>query len=640
MAAKKETRLLFTNLRGMNGTDPPALLPEDQCQSAFNVEFPGVGFATKRNGTINSPATGTSFTTPIKALLRHVPGSDETLAEMFAFVDSGTTVGRLAGSATWRSINIQLDTMSATAGAGVTGASLNGLLHLGMDTAVNRSHVFDPSKGANGIVRRSGFYPPAAPSPAAGGAGGLSFTRVYRQRWVDITGSTTYRISEPSATASITIAAKTGVTVTMATLAGEGETYWDLEAADTTAGPFYRIARTVVGTTTFADTSATIATTNLSATVGINVPPPSYKYVVRDGNRLVMAGAWETSAAAGETTPSQTRVWFTPVLGTTDIGDSERVLAGNYIDVDTAPTGLGVLADEVFVFAFRAIYKLVRTGLSTTPYVRKNVSDCIGCIRHQSIVNAEDESGNPALYFMSHKGPYRLGVNGLQYLGYDMEWAANLYAIVVPHAVYHSEKHQVWWTMRNPSSTAQRWIFDTRLGRPVSSGEIRGGWALGEGNANAYASVLFSRSIDTAMGTSLAPYLAMAHANNTIWAADSAGALDDVGTPFLATIQTRDVTPGGIGRQFTVTDESFLMAKCVTGATITVLLIENFGAAFSANGTALLTATGTESRAIYRLEGLQPTQQLDAVSFLVGDSVAVAKVWTLDALWVDISVQD
>ena len=113
-----------------------------------------------------------------------------------------------------------------------------------------------------------------------------------------------------------------------------------------TTGPWYRIARQAVASTTYDDTSASISTTNLSAVLGAYVPPPSAKYVLSDGSRILLGAAWEATAATGETAPKQNRIWFTPTLGTTDQGDDERlpntVDQQNWIDIGNSGPITGI----------------------------------------------------------------------------------------------------------------------------------------------------------------------------------------------------------------------------------------------------------------------------------------------------------
>lgn len=626
----KRPEILIADLRGgRNDADPPAMLPDNQCVEALNVDWWDGTVANKRQGSTALSTTfsaGGPFTSLVGTLLRHVPGNDETAAELWGF-DGAAVVGRLAASTSW--VAPTMADAFTTTSIGITGASLGGMFFLAYDSNLNRLHVWDPSLSK---VRRVGLATPAAaPTGADDGAGALSLTRSYRVRWVDVSGSDVRRVSEASAVLTRTIAAKAGSTITRPTAASEDETHWDLEASDETTGPWYRIARTAIATTTYDDTSATISTTNLSPEDGINYPPPSARYLIADDNRVLMAGNWETTG--GYVTPKNNRVWYTPVLGSSDIGDAERIPAGNYLDVEAAITGIGgPLNGSIYVFSYRRIWKLVPTGDAEAPYVRYGISSNIGCVEHKSIVLAEDEDGNPALYFLSHRGPYRLGVGGLQYLGNDWEtlWATiNLAAAPACHAVYHAAKHQLWWYVATAASPNLKMVFDTRLGKRTAGDAVRGGWAKHDGaSASAYCSVMFSNTVGATMSRDLKPYIGRT-ANNTVWKCDST-ATDDAGTTFQAYVDTKEFAPAGLGSNVSLQEPSVL-AVAATGVTLTVTGRVDHGLRADPTGTVLLTASGTETRVQRKAEGFAGAEA-GSVAFRIGDSAAASNQWTVDAV--------
>ncbi len=650
MASTKSYPLVIANLRGgRNDSDPPEMLPEDQCAEALNVDwFEGTG-ANKRGGATALSTTfssGGPFTAVVGSLIRHVPGNDETAAELWGFDGAATpVVGRLAASTQFVAPTMVDNLTDAAASRAVMGASLNGMLFLAYDSAQNRLHVWDPSLSK---VRRVGLATPgAAPTGADDGAGALSLTRSYRVRWVDVSGSDVRRISEASAVLTRTIAAKAGSTITRPTAASEDETHWDLEAADTTAGPWYRIARTAIGTTTFDDTSSSISTTNLSASANINLPPPSARYIVANDNRLVMAGANETSG--GYVTPKETRIWWTPVLGSNDIGDAERIvistsaaLGSAYLDVEAAITGLGLLGSTIYVFSYRRIWILEPTGQAVSPFRRFSLdTGGIGCIRQQSVVQAEDERGAPCLYFLSHRGPYRIGPNGMQYLNGDNEtlWATvNLAASSAPaHGTYHTDKHQIWWWIATGSNIEpdKRIVFDIALGRVLDEDDVRKGWALHTGSScAAMCSVMFSNTVGATMSRDLKPYIGRI-SNNAIWKCDST-ATDDAGTTFQAYVDTKEY--GRIGTNHSLR-EGVLIGQVASGVTITVTARSDFGLDGNATGSALLTAAGSETRVQRRLDGLQ-TAGVGTFALRIGDSAAISNQWTVDAVLVNVTEQE
>ena len=191
-----------------------------------------------------------------------------------------------------------------------------------------------------------------------------------------------------------------------------------------------------IGTAT---TANTIADNNVTLTgyappeAGQNLCPPSCKYLAADDARLLMASSWESSTSnTYEVPPSPRRVWWTPAPGSADLADNpasqnERVVITatlqSYLDVEADITGLGgPINGRVYVFSYRRIWELVPTGLVAAPYNRVVISKTIGCVDARSIVEAEDASGQPAVYFMSARGPYRLSLSGgLEYMGHDIK---------------------------------------------------------------------------------------------------------------------------------------------------------------------------------------------------------------------------
>jgi hypothetical protein len=144
-----------------------------------------------------------------------------------------------------------------------------------------------------------------------------------------MSGSTVLRRSEPGATLTFAPSGtKTGAVITKPASIGESETHWEIEASTDNAN-FYRLAQTVVGTTTYTDTVALgtgYATSGtLSADTGDYTRIPSGKFLVSDDDRLVIAGSWENADYAS-------RIWWTPVYGdTTGVGNDER------LEMDTDP---------------------------------------------------------------------------------------------------------------------------------------------------------------------------------------------------------------------------------------------------------------------------------------------------------------
>jgi hypothetical protein len=629
--------------RGRNGYDPPLDVPDDQCTDAVNVDWFEGGIAHKRRGT-SQIANGGTFSGVITSTFRFGSTGDDRANELWA--TDGTTVARLASSASWATVTLA-DAVS-TVGYGWTAATINAMLTIGYDTAQNRLHVYEPALSK---VRRVGLATPAAPTGATLGGAGLTFSRYYAVRWVDILSSDTQRRSERSAASSVvSITDDSGVQVTRPTAASEDETHWEVLAADASTGPWYVLSQVAIGTTTYNDTNATIPTTTPDVEDGINFPPPSAKWVIATDARLLMAGCWETSG--GYTTPKTNRVWFTPVIGDNDVGDTERIPTGNWIDFEEPLTGIGgSVQGAIYVFSTRRIWKLVPTGDVTTPYFKISISTTVGCIRHHTIVTGEDENGTPCLYFLSPRGPYRVGSFGLQYLGTDIEdlWSYGTTTLVAnlvesgSFGVYHQRKHQVWWwhTTTEEHTPTLLFVFDTRLGRTVSADAVRGGWSRFTGTkiASAAAAVMFSSTIGTSPDFNWKPYFAGVVSAGEFYRADDDSATDDAGTNFQAYVQTKEYAPQGLDKNLALL-EPHLVAEVASGVTITATAYTDFGLRSSdATGTALLTASGSETRVNKKLEGFQ-TGNVGSFSLRIGDGSAASNNWTLDALTVPYKPQE
>ena len=648
---------------GRNDTDPPMSLPANQCVEALNVDWKDATLCRKRGGADNVSLAGdTALNAQIATILRHVPGNTETAAELWAIDSDFSPWKRLAGSASWA--NVAVDDAIATDAYSVVGASLNGKLFLAYDSTVDRLHVYDTLL-ATPTVRRVGFTTPGFPAVAdSGGAGAYPATlRYYRQRWLQMSGTTVIRRSEPSASISFTPSgANASVTITKTATDGEAETHWEIEASTDNAtwvahqSQLRSATHIVVATTTYVDTTVvgTYTTYPATDTTGLHGRFPSVKYLRTDGNRLLGTGAWE--AAGADSGGRNSRVWFTPVLGSADKGDDERVVntttQKNFVDLNENDggfnTGLGGPLNGVpYVFKYRQVWKLRPTGDVATPYLPRKLRDDIGCIAHKTIAIGEDEVGRAALYFLSHRGPYRVTSDGdVQYLGRDNEvtWRSmNLAAsAVVAHSVYYPDLHQ-WWLWIATASASRpdvKMVFDVQLGHVMEIGHVRGGWAKHTGpSAAADASCLFSNTIGATMSRDLKPYISNGTApNSTIWKLDVTATTDDAGTNFQAYVKTRPlVTVDDLGRKVGL-DEVVLHAATQSGVTITLTIDRDYGVE-TRTSTVSLTAAGAETRAALKFDG-SVMGEGNVMQLQVGDSAAASNTWTLDALTVPLRPQE
>lgn len=390
-----------------------------------NLSFCQTGALVQRFGSQAQSLTSSGFTGIVEWGARHTTTGG--LEERWAVANNAGTAA-LARRATgmWTPVSFS-DTVTVQNLRYMQAASLTTKFFIAYDSDVNRLHVWD---AATQTLRRVGFAQSVAPSAAEMSSGSNSFTRYYRQRYVELSadGETTIRRSEPSNAVSVTIASKLGVTVTKAAALNEGETHWEVEAASAEVGPWYRIAQVAVAVTTYNDTGSTIDDSDPSAIIGEYVPPPSCKYILSDTNRILLAGAWESAASSDDQTPpKQNRVWYTPVLGTTDEGDDERIPntvdQQNYVDIgNEGPiTGLaGPLYGDIYVLKSDSIFKLTPTGDFVTPYRVVQLTAGIGAVDQRTIAIGELGTGTPAIFFASSSSVYAITSGGVVELSDDV----------------------------------------------------------------------------------------------------------------------------------------------------------------------------------------------------------------------------
>ncbi len=194
----------------------------------------------------------------------------------------------------------------------------------------------------------------------------------------------------------------------------------------------------------------------ISDVTGVYTLQKPYKYTAADQNRILGFGSYTA-------TDKQSRIEFSAVIGSLDTGDEERVdtTTNYYLDLDENDSGAaiglnGPILGSYLAFKFREIAQLTPTGVTTAPYTRSFLSKTIGAVTNRSIVQAEDQNGNPALYWMSHRGPYRWGANGLEYIGHGVEDlilgpTSHMYTVAgdnrLAHTVYYQDKRQVWFSI-------------------------------------------------------------------------------------------------------------------------------------------------------------------------------------------------
>jgi hypothetical protein len=647
MASQQVKPLVWARCRGRDGWNSPMDVRPDMATEALNWDFYEGSLGSKRNGSTSAGTlTGMSG---INALYRFVPGQDETAAQLILVDNAATnTIRRMAASSTVSAALTLPDNIAAN-DTTVSFATLNGKCYVAYDGSTNRLKVFDPDYSTTAI-RYVGIKASAAATVANTGAGTYAATlRYYKVAFTEQRSSVTVRRANLSASVSFTPSGTgTHARVTKPTNPGEGETHWELYgSADD--GTYYLLATTAIGTTTFDDNTAPADYDENEAepVAGSNTPWPSVKFLHSDGKRLFGLGVWETSAG-DSLAPKAGRVFFSPVLDSSGIHDDERVsnttsqqgwidLGRNAGGTDRAISGLGNLT---YCFQSKGIYMLVATENAEVPFRRVTVSTQLGAVSHTSVVQAEDEQGRPALYFLDPElGPYRISANGMQWIGKAVKdvWdTINLAASnVVAHAVYYKAKNQIWWWIATGASNDPDTIlvFDVSDG-PAGDG-IFYGWSKWTGSlAAARCSVMFSDTIGATMSRALKPYAGLS--SGTVLLEGDTTATDDNATNFQGYIQS----PAFVADPFNKTlVRSHIHAEVATGVTVTQTLIRNMGDDTDRTATVLLTAAGSETEV---LKTFTDAALAEAYAFQVrlGDGSALDSGMTLNRWYADIETRE
>ena len=624
---------------GLNTTDPPEKIGDNQLQIAQNIEWTQTNIAQRRQGGQNN--IGTEVWGAGKSLVsvwRHIPGNDESAAELFAMDNSATVVlGRLAGSANWSAVTVG-DAISNPQAAELV--SFNGKAWIAYDSAVDRLHVWNGSS-----LRRAGLPKPgAAPTVANTGAGTYAaIQRWYKVQWFNETERVLGPLSD--AVSFTPSGAGTAARVTRPTAAGEHETKWVLYGSPDNVN-FYLIASVAIATTTFDDSTApsayatvsTSALSSLSSDLDYYTTPPSPKYLLVDGARLLLLSSWETAAYTS-------RVWITPLLHTTsaDIADDERVPSTSYLDLDPTDggglTGGAMLNGTPYVFKTARIYRLNATTNATKPYTRSVISRTVGCAAPRSIVLGEDDQGNQCLYFLSRRGPYRLSEYGLEYLGADFEFGFwNMVQLGQFFGIYYERKHQMWWWMDTTGDAIPDTVLVLSIphAKRQGDGSVRGGWTTFTGDiASALAAVMFSKTLGATMSLDLKPYVAQINNGGSdpdgplvMYDADSI--YTDGGaraTAYTGKFKTKAFNPGGRDKRGGL-QEGFITAKA-TGCTFSISAIRNYGQE-TIPASVTISGDATLSRDDVKIENL--TLGECKTLELQFDDGGVARAWTIDTL--------
>lgn len=654
----------WTSFRGRNGWEPPFAVPDDMGTDAVNVRFVDGGLCKRRPGTAVIATSGDAFDS-VAYLAKWVPSTGLANAKLLLVSLNDATIKILSLTTAFAATNLTLtDNVTATYQKAARAVQLNGKLFVAYKSGVNRLHVFDPTVDATKIVR-TGLKPTVAPTVANTGGGTYAATpRWYKQQMRTKVGAAVIRQSELSAAVAFTPSgAGTAARVTRGAFPGETETHWVVfGAADSIDGPYYNLSGDIaIGTTTY-DDSVVPANYNLNDAAplaGAYLCFPSVKFLCSDKRRLLGLGVWE-SAAGDSLTPVPGRVYYSPVIGASDIADDERI--EDTIDaegwIDLAPGGggsedrglAGPINNEIIAFQSKGVYRLLLTGQVGAPVARYDVSTKIGALSDTSCILAEDESGAPCVYFLDPTdGPRRIAVGGqMQWLGRDVAdlWRTLNKDFVGAWGEYDSTNKEIVWYVATGSATAPNLILYFSIPHGESQGYIvRKGWAQWTGNAASFLTgVMFPKSAgneEVLIGGGDHKVLARFLDTRTHDFGFNSGAPN---TPVDDPTDTTDRTAyyaaygiskaylqlGGTWRKKRLT-EAYLLAAASSGAQITQTLRADFGLINTQTSAVSLTATGSETRTRQRFENADLGDWI-AIQIQLGDAgdVTNTPAWQLD----------
>jgi hypothetical protein len=579
----------ITSLRGgMNDTDPPTELAEDQCTVMQNVELQTATMGERRRGGIGIDLTGSALAACDRIVWthRHLPTTDQADAQFWALGIDGTSAVLAYKDTSWHTITMaDALTVDGVHEYQIDAVSLHGKLFIAYKSSVDRLHVFDPATSTTALRRVGLVEPGAAPTAADSGSGSIATTRYYRTReTVQVSGSTILR-SEPSATLTKAPSGTgSGLDVTKPATLNTNSTHWELEASLDDAN-FYVIATTVIGTSTVTDTTSAAtgyATAfDLSEDIGDYLPPHSARYLIADEDRLVVFGSFEDE-------DRDSSMSWTPVHNATGVGNDERITLDpvSVLNLDGFEGGRisdtwSAVAGEIWVFKDYHTYKVNRTGIRINAYEPHTISKTCGAIEG-SVVEGVDESGNPSLYFLDPAiGPCRARKGVIQRCGKDI-WRTfqtiNLDATVVCRSLFYPTTAQVFFNIATDDSDVPDFglTLQTNEQRQAPNGEARRGWTTRTGpSCGSLTMGLYSDNIDddTARSKVLVPFIGV-EGDGLVWRLDTGD--DDNGTEYSASIVTKPFALADLQTAFEIKTAT-LVAKAQEDARLSVSAIPNFG---------------------------------------------------------------
>lgn len=680
MANRRFFQPWFRNL-GRDGWDQPLAIPDDMTEESYNIELRQGGLGKKRSGAESISTSALSIITT-ERLWKYLPGNAIAAAELWI-------LGRPSGAATaYAKLERVPDALSSAVlfsdqiNLYPSIVQLNNKMFIspgGPTNATNRVLVYNPAESTT-TLRYSGLAPEAAPTAAnTGGGTYAAVIRSYRVVTLRIVSGVIVSQSEPSASVTFTPSgAGTAARVTKGAASGEGETHWQVQAAGSNGVYWIISSNIVVATTTFDDSTPPANYPSVGTVppdIGSNYCFPSCNYLATDGTRLFGLGAY-AAAAGASLTPVTGRLYFTPVIGSSDMGDDERIVntiaATGYIDLNIGGGGadsgiIGPLGNAMVAFQTVGVYLLFPTRNADTPYRRVVLSDRIGNVTGRAAVMGEDDSGRPAVYFLDiQNGPYRITDSlQIEWLGKDVKdiWNTVSQYIAVYSSprdgllswgVYDRVRKLVIWTLAtgtNGGTTGQattQIVFDVTNGVLIGGNEVRKGWCQWStpyltttGSGNTYTNpaadaIMFPALLQTTHPPNLTLYYGFGASGTDAVGPVSVQTLFRVGssqtkdgsTSYQAYIRSRAWRWSPLGRLKKLL-EAIVVAKSQAATTIRTRYLANWSQQ-TLDQSVSVAAVGSSTYVRPRPNPVDFTE-LDTLQVEIGDSAAVDNTWDLEA---------
>lgn len=621
---------------GYNDSIPPTSIAPNQCVTAENIDFFRAPVGARRKGcTAITLPSSLSSKAQITFLHRNVHTVDESGAELWAFATTVGVSSQISYKDTaWHDVSfVDPPTNTGVYPYQFVAQSLHGKMFLAYKSEVDILHVWD---GTN--LRRVGLQEPDFPIGANQGSGSFTTVRYYRIRETVQINTVTVLRSEPSTEVQFTPSGTgAGVTVTKGATENSNATHWELEAS-LNGFDFYVIDTVVIGTTSTIDTTSAAAgyaaSFELSEDIGDYTPIPSGRFLLADQDRLLIGGSFDDDAAASI-------IRWTPVTNDPGVGNDERIPidTDNLLNLDGLEggglTGLaGPISGSAFAFKTSHIYRLLRTGERINAYEAVVLSKTRGALPG-SIVEAVDESGRPALYFLDPKvGPVRLGDSGLLVAGSDIinTWeSVNVDAtLVVSRVIFYPNKNQIsWWVATGSANTP-----DLRINLQIDSSRVvedglRLGWTKHTGSSSeALATTMFSTNIEsnTTRSQKLKPFIGV---DNTILMMDDGNT--DNGDAYTADLISRPyLVSGSITNKFGIRAAS-LIADANASAVVQLSLIRDFGRETCTPVNLSLAPVASEDPTISVVDNIKLSES-KVVQVRLTDGTANASQWAIQRI--------